>query len=410
VDTVGTPLDELSPGESLRERLTAGSFAQLLPLIQFLRDIGASSWQRPPLRAALIIHDPNLHWHSYGYIDYRRLATETREHGYHAVIATVPLDAWFVHQGAAQIFRENSAHLSLAVHGNNHLRNELGRLQSNEEARQLLNQAIHRVQRLERKTKISVARVMVPPHEQFSVYAARALAHSRFEALCASRAYPWAGDPAHPFAAAPDARAISGWVLADFGEGALPILLRRSMHEHDEIVLRSYLQLPILLDAHASDYDGCPDVLTKAADFVNDQGPVQWMSLPRILRSNFEYRSTGTTLEVRPFARTVVIRLPDQTTEVRVVRPPGAAEVSFGFAVEDGVETVEVADDFVRLGRRRIDCAAELTISMSVAVDEGTTFSHRATARALTRRLLTEGRDRIQPILSKRESTTVRGH
>ena len=47
----------------------------------------------PPLRAAIVFDDPNLRWRSYGYIDYRRLVEHADEHGYHAAMAMIPLDA-----------------------------------------------------------------------------------------------------------------------------------------------------------------------------------------------------------------------------------------------------------------------------------------------------------------------------
>jgi len=37
----------------------------------------------PPLRACFVIDDPNLHWPSYGHLDYRRMAEHARRGGYH---------------------------------------------------------------------------------------------------------------------------------------------------------------------------------------------------------------------------------------------------------------------------------------------------------------------------------------
>ena len=50
--------------------LAAGAerFIQVLPLFHFLREVaGPKGLANPPLRAAFIIDDPNLHWPSYGY-------------------------------------------------------------------------------------------------------------------------------------------------------------------------------------------------------------------------------------------------------------------------------------------------------------------------------------------------------
>src|SRR3712207_7699471 len=55
--------------------------------------IYVTGWTPAPLRAAIMFDDPNLHWKSYGYIIYPELVEHAKEHNYHAVFATVPLDS-----------------------------------------------------------------------------------------------------------------------------------------------------------------------------------------------------------------------------------------------------------------------------------------------------------------------------
>ena len=90
-----------------RHQLTA------VALIQFLRGLcAAEDWTPTPLRAAFLFDDPNLRWRSYGFIDYARLAAHADEHGYHAAMAMIPLDAgrphdprWSCSAGAPTVCR-----------------------------------------------------------------------------------------------------------------------------------------------------------------------------------------------------------------------------------------------------------------------------------------------------------------
>jgi hypothetical protein len=125
VDRAALPPDELGPNDSLREALVPGRLLSLLPLVHFLRRVTFEvGWDFPPTRATFIVDDPNLHWWTYGFVDFRRIADDAREKGYHLAVATVPLDAWFVHPGVARVFRERREELSLLLHGNDHTRGE----------------------------------------------------------------------------------------------------------------------------------------------------------------------------------------------------------------------------------------------------------------------------------------------
>src|SRR5205823_5164082 len=118
-------LPDVLAGEPLKRHFEAGRFLALLPLIDFLRQALASGWDDPPLRATFIVDDPNLRRETYGYLNYRALADEAERVGYHAGIAMVPLDATVASPAVARIFRENER-LSVLVHGNDHVRAELG--------------------------------------------------------------------------------------------------------------------------------------------------------------------------------------------------------------------------------------------------------------------------------------------
>ncbi len=104
--SVSTPLPRLRFNERLAHYLNGETFLPLLPLYLFLRGISSESrWQSPPLRACMVVDDPNLHAQTYGHIRYQALAQLARELPFHAAMATVPLDGWWTSARAAQIFR-----------------------------------------------------------------------------------------------------------------------------------------------------------------------------------------------------------------------------------------------------------------------------------------------------------------
>ena len=77
----------------MRDLLRPGRFLELLPLAHFLQMV--TDAVPTELRACFVIDDPNLHALRYGHISYPALAQHAEEHGYHAAMAMIPLDAWF---------------------------------------------------------------------------------------------------------------------------------------------------------------------------------------------------------------------------------------------------------------------------------------------------------------------------
>ena len=193
--------EELGPREALRDHLRAGRFLSLLPLLELLRSVTADhAWSFPRPRAAIVIDDPNLRRPSYGHLDYRTLVPHARAHGYHVAVAMVPLDARWTHPAAVRTFRDGRDVLSLLVHGNDHLRGELARSRGEPEAAALVRQALERIMSFERRTHLSVSRVMAPPHEIWGEAFARAMVDSDLEAMCADPGEGWRhelarGDP-----------------------------------------------------------------------------------------------------------------------------------------------------------------------------------------------------------------------
>jgi hypothetical protein len=280
---------ELAPDEALRERLVPGRCLALLALTSFLRALVQDRCPpEPPLSAAFVLDDPNLHWPSYGHLHYRELARHAVAHGYHLVVAMVPLDGWLAHPRAVRIFRENPDRLSICVHGNDHLGPELGRVACDGDGIALGAQALRRAAAFQRRTGIPVDRVMVPPHEQLSEPAARGLLACGYEAVCVSRPYPWIPAPQErgQFVGPPQRGALVSWTSREIVAGGLALLLRAGFNApREDLVLRAFLGQPLILYGHHDVLAHGLDVLAQAAAQIDALGDVRWSSLAGIARA-----------------------------------------------------------------------------------------------------------------------------
>ena len=411
----GLPVDvsahtprELADGEYLRDRIDPGSFVALLPLVHFLRDVTAgSAWDPSPTRAAFLVDDPNLHWRSYGYLDYAELVADARANGYHVSIATVPLDAWYAHRPTVRLFHESRDALSLSVHGNDHVMHELGRPRTIEEARRVLAQARRRIAALERRTGLDVSPVMVPPYEASSPASLDAILDVGFEAATVTRPCTWLPlDPGASSYATPDGDdLLSGWHPAELTKNGLPLHIRRLFHEHDEIVLRSFLDQPVILYGHVEDFEDGLDPLRKAAAIVNSLPSVAWGSLGDLATGSFQSRRRGAALEVRTFGRRIRVPVGPAVTEVRLVAPPRRSGFANGVQASLAGNMLPVDGDVVALpGGRAEPVALELAWGLGRSVGGDDVAVGRSSARAVARRLAVESKDRLRPPLRRRRT------
>jgi hypothetical protein len=398
-DLVAAPPSELPPRESLRE-MCRSQPAALIPLIQFLRDLtGYAHWRRPPLRAAFVIDDPNVHWPTYGYLDYAALAAHAREHAYHVVLATIPIDTWYTHEGAAALLRRSPSELSLTVHGHEHRRRELERLGSTAEATASLRTALARIERLERRARLTVSRVMVPPHGVCADHVYPVLIATGFEALCREPA--WWRDRTEAL------QAVGGWGIADVSHAGLPVLARHSLTRAstpDELQVAAFLDQPMLAFCHSTDLAGGYERLAEVAAGVNGIGPVRWAGLGEIARSNYLTRVDGDErLTVRMFTRRALVPVPEAVTHVAVERPrlsaPAGERVVYNgrrfplTRTSDGATSEPIPVS----GGRPVDIRQETPIGTDVRPNR----RRRPAGHIIARRVATEARDRLEPVASR---------
>jgi hypothetical protein len=390
---------ELGTGEALRERLRDGRSAALLPLVHFLRELTAAvAWQPPAPRATLLFDDPNLHWPSYGFVKLGALAADAREHGYHVSLATVPLDGRLVHPGAVRMLRRSGGTISLAVHGNDHYGAELGAIEVEPEAIALAAQARRRCAAFEGRTGIRVDPVMVPPHEECSRPVASALRRCGFEAIAMTRPFPWlAPQPLSWLTRPAEAGALAGWRPADRAEG-LAVFLRHPFvgRSPAELALRAFLGQPLILYGHQADLRGGLGVLRESASDVDRLGPTRWCSLGEIAAGSYECRREGSSLAVRPLARRTRVEVPDGVERLQV-EPVGFGTGPLPTRLFVNRRPAPLSEPIAATPGTEI----ELVLGGEDEVDVASARPPRRQPLALPRRLLSEGRDRLEPLLSR---------
>jgi hypothetical protein len=349
IDRVRCALPELEPGQVLYALLSQRAIATVA-LIHFLREVCAPvAWTAPPLRAALVFDDPNLRWRRYGFVDYPALVAHADEHGYHAAMAMIPLDATRAHRPTAALFARRADRLSLVVHGNDHLRKELLGPQDDATALALAAQAVRRIERFERRTGLAVQRIMMPPHGLCSEHTARALSAVGFEALSAIHPAPWTEER-------PAAPELVAWNPAEFIGGCAVIPRDALTSTVADLALRAFLDHALIVYAHHDDVAGGLEPLAEAAARVNRLGDVRWTSVGEIARSNAVARVDAGRLVVRPFSRRVDVDVPADATTLTVAAPSpigGALELR-GWSIDGGTVQSFDAPLEVEPGRAQI--------------------------------------------------------
>jgi hypothetical protein len=391
---------ELGPREGLRDLLRPGRWLSLLPLEQFLREVSRElAWTPPPLRAVFMCDDANLHWPSYGRLNFGELARHASLHGYHVAVALIPLDGWLVHPSAGWLFRRRRDVLSLVMHGNDHTRLELYRDMPRRERNAIVAQAIRRSDALEYRHGLHVDRVMSAPHGLAGEEAIAAMFSLGIEALAADWPFPWA-----PLDLPPPGWPLAGWEPAQLVAG-LPVLRRYLLAKPlDDLVFQAFLRQPLIVYGH---HRVGLDLLGAVARRINALGDVAWSSAETIARSNYATRREGSTLRVRAFSRRLHVGLPDGVQELVVELPAsyGAAEpLVLEVVRRDGGPASTLG---LGPGRRATEPLTvppgdvEILIRPRAATDPYAVPAPRRRAWPLVRRALTEARDRVLPFLSE---------
>lgn len=391
---VGISFPILSPNEDIFDYFNEERFIRVLPLIQFLRDVTAEEDWFAPLRAAMMFDDPNLHWLRYGCIDYEALTASGNKFNYHTTIATVPVDGWFLHNPTAKIFRDNYTCLSLLIHGNTHISNELASVSGEDLCVSYLSQALLRVKSIERRSGVQISRVMAAPHGACNEEMMQAMVRLGFEAACISsgslRKYnynkPWVQS--------------LGFMMSEMIAG-LPVIprFRLSSECRTRILIAAYLHQPIIPVGHHYDLIDGLGLLQDTAEFINSLGDVQWMDMQSMARSNYLSRRDGQRLYIRVYSRCVNVKIPKGVHEVQVSKAWHSDEVAEQIQIwsEGGLLNCQqgVNSASAVVVQKSNIC---LIIKHSNSIDPDVVPSISFRPWPILRRQLVECRDRLYPL------------
>jgi len=314
---VALTIPELNKDEPIFNHFHGDQFLALLPLLSFLRELTEDKhWVPPPLQACFMFDDPNLHWPTYGFINYFEMAIHADLHNYHASFATIPLDSWFVLKSTADMFRMHQNRISLLMHGNDHIAEELGRNMSNKECARMLKQALYRIEKLEKKAQISVARVMAPPHGACSEETLKQMASLGYEAACISR-----GSLAYHNKQASWIRTV-GMRPCDNIHG-LPVFprFRISKDCQNEILVAALLRQPIIPVGHHQDVAENMDLLAQLSAFINSLGEVRWTDMASISRSHYSKLTDEDILYLNMHSKIADVLIPEEVNHIVIGRP-----------------------------------------------------------------------------------------
>lgn len=371
-------------GEDVGLAAAGERFIQVLPLFHFIAEM--TNRQRllnPPLRAAFIIDDPNLHWPSYGFADYRAIAASARRERYHVAFATIPLDGWWIHAKTAEIFRAHSDGLSLLIHGNNHARQELAQCYSREAMAGLLQEAVSRIRQLEAKSGLAVSRVMVPPHGACSARILAEMPRYHFESACISAGSLRAHNTGQAWTN------TLGLAPSEVVEGC-PVLPRWAFGSASDATLlaAAYLGQPLILRGHHHDLKNGLDVLRGLASTINTLGDVRWGSLSELSRLNYRHRIEGSRMHVQPLGMRVDVDVPKGIDEIQIET--------------GGLDWRALPQQSV------LHCTTDGSVRASVVAGCTYAFAHHpqpvsvtrpkttTSAKLILRRVFTEARDRLR--------------
>jgi len=413
VDFIAVALPNLVDGQYLCEYLQPGRFMRLLPLFHFLREVTKDiAWVAPSLRACFMFDDPNLHAASYGYINYRDLVHHATIHNYHATLATIPIDAWRVHSKTARLFRENRSRISLLIHGNNHTYKEMLSHGPDVSKAGLLAQALRRIERFEKNSGMEVSRVMSVPHSACTEEMMHYMLFLGYEAAC----LPW--DSLFRFN--PDHRwsPTTGLNMVDFQGCGLPIISRIRLQPEwnpqlrlypdwkTGIILSAFLSQPIIFIGHHQDAGAGMELLREVADTINRLGNVMWMDMKSIVRSNYMTRSEGKLFRIKMYSRRIVVQVPEDIDEMSVERPWIAedGETEMLLCKRAGTKTLKLT-----AGRVTTAIPVQPLETIELITVPNTTLRHSELRSPsfrlwpLARRIMTEGRDRLLPLVFNRK-------
>jgi hypothetical protein len=388
-------IPELGEDEAIFHHFHGNQFIALLPFLIFLQQLTDDNrWIPPPLQACFMFDDPNLHWPTYGFIDFQEMAKHAGQHNYHSSFATIPLDGWYVNDQTADLFKNFHDRISFLMHGNDHITEELARNISTEERTRMLKQALSRIEKLEKRANVPISRIMAPPHGACSGETLSEMALLGYEGGCISR-----GSLEHYNKSASWVRTL-GMSPTDTICG-LPVIprFRISSDCQNSILVAAFLRQPIIPVGHHQDVADNMELLAELSQFINSFGNVRWTNMTNISRANYATLIEGDTLHLKMYSKVIDVLIPEGINHLVVRRPwleEGALE---SLLIKTSSSQKEVQVD----SKEPLAVSSGQQIQVISSQNSQRQFNDGMINKFMLwpaiRRLITESRDRLTPKL-----------
>jgi hypothetical protein len=275
-------------------------FSRLMPHAMALRHIfGEECWCPSKPSASIIIDDPLLR-RDYGYLNFESLLRLMEEYNFHTTISFIPHNYKRNTARIIGMFRENTHRLSICYHGNDHTEAELA---STDTAllNSILGIAEERMKVHEQVTGLHCDRVMVFPHDNYSVEAMEVLKSRNFQAASSSP---------NPVGKAPALKLADLAQPAVLRYGGIPLFVRNFIKEmqSQDIAFNLFFGKPILIGEHHDTFKQ-PASLLEVVQKINSISPgISWSNLESVVHnSTLKRRKPDGTVQVRSYSSNVFI-------------------------------------------------------------------------------------------------------
>jgi hypothetical protein len=263
------------------------------------------------------------------------------------------------------------------------------------------SQGITRIARLEEKTGLTVARVMVPPHEGYSENALLALSTLGFDGVCVPLGL------VKRWNAGLQIRPAFALEMTEWMGGPVPVLQRFNITPEDcqnQIIIAAFLGRPIIPVAHHDTFADGYAAVERTLATINSLGDVRWVGPSEMFnRSYLTMRENG-NLWVKLYSRRMQVTVPEGVKKVGAIF---FGDIGQSIALDVTVRDAEGGE--LRRMRQANGEAVEVRPGQKVevqlvnsdAVDYRQVKRPGLSYRAVARRVLCEGRDRLSPFLAK---------
>jgi hypothetical protein len=397
MDLVGLDLPVLAANDYLAASFYREKYLRLLPLIHWLKRITSGiGFEAAPRRACLVFDDPSLPKPTYGCLSFPALAAHAREWNYHAVVATVPLSSRRVSRENAKLFREQARYISLIIHGNDHVQKELARDYPERERLAILAQAWQRMADMEQRHGIPIGRIMEAPYGVIAAGMVEPLVRLGYEATLITPAQFLPMNQQNRF---PVTIGVAPAECLGVGLCILPRIKLTPQWKTDA-VLALMLGQPIIIVGHHYDAAGGLELMRDIATTLNNWSGMQWLSLPEIARTQFQWRLQDGVLTTRLGSRRITLDVPSGVREIVVERPwlnEDSAEPLLVRPVDSSATERQWTGGAEVRGISGLSGQIEIQSAVPLALNPALVPARPVKFWPLVRRVLMETRDRIYP-------------